>query len=75
MLCTFIRTYLCTYASTPTKITEEDEAAVAKLLPHAWETSLTQGGRPQEGYEIVELAGLNTRGGLLEGMWLIARGV
>ncbi|MEU3042498.1 IS1380 family transposase [Streptomyces diastaticus] len=57
------------------KITEEDEAAIAKLPPHAWETSLTQDGQLQEGYDIAELTGLNTRGGWPEGMRLIARRV
>jgi hypothetical protein len=57
------------------KITAEDEAAIAQLPPNPWETSLTQGGQLQEGYEIAELTGLNTRDGWPEGMRLIARRV
>jgi hypothetical protein len=32
------------------KITDEDEAAIAKLPETAWETSLNQDGSLQEGY-------------------------
>lgn len=57
------------------KITEEDEAAIAQLPEYAWETSLTQSGELQSGYQIAELTGLNTREGWPEGMRLIVRRV
>ncbi|MET7544131.1 IS1380 family transposase, partial [Streptomyces sp. NPDC005507] len=57
------------------KITPEDEAAIAKLPASAWKTSLKQDGSLQEGYQIAELTGLNTREGRPEGMRLIVRRV
>ncbi|KIE22896.1 transposase [Streptomyces sp. MUSC 125] len=57
------------------KITPEDKAAIAKLPESAWETSLTQGGELQDGYQIAELTGVNTRDGWPEGMRLIVRRV
>ncbi|MGW7673906.1 transposase [Streptomyces sp. NPDC054775] len=57
------------------KITPEDEAAIAQLPESAWETSLTQKGELQGGYQIAELTGLNTREGWPEGMRLIVRRV
>ncbi|MFE4578103.1 IS1380 family transposase [Streptomyces chartreusis] len=57
------------------KITPEDETAIAKLPESAWETSLTQDGQLQEGYQVAELTGLNTREGWPEDMRLIVRRV
>ncbi|MFJ2022019.1 IS1380 family transposase [Streptomyces nodosus] len=57
------------------KITQEDEAAIAQLPASAWETSLTQQGELQGGYQVAELTGLNARGGWPEGMRLIVRRV
>nr|WP_184080636.1 IS1380 family transposase [Nocardiopsis mwathae] len=57
------------------KITPEDESAIARLPEHAWQTSLTQEGEVQEGYEVAELTGLNTRQGWPHGLRLIARRV
>ena len=57
------------------KITLEDEAAIAQLSQSAWEASLTQGGELQEGYQVAELTGVNTRDGWPEGMRLIVRRV
>jgi hypothetical protein len=57
------------------KITDEDEAAIAKLPETAWETSLKQDGSLQEGYFVAELTGLNTREGWPEGTRLIVRRV
>jgi hypothetical protein len=57
------------------KITPEDEAAIAKIPETAWETSLKQDGTPQEGYQVAELTGVNTREGWPEGMRLIVRRV
>ncbi|MEV0495874.1 transposase [Streptomyces atratus] len=50
------------------KITDEDEAAIATLPASAWQTSLTQEGELQAGYEIAELTGANTREDWPEGM-------
>ncbi|MER5915122.1 hypothetical protein ABT124_32840 [Streptomyces sp. NPDC001982] len=36
------------------KVTDEDEAAIAQLPASAWETSLTQSGELQEGYQVAE---------------------
>lgn len=66
------RTVRCTVGW---KITPEDEAAIAQLPASAWETSLTQTGELQEGYQTAELTGLNTREGWPEGMRLIVRRV
>ncbi|MER5433689.1 IS1380 family transposase [Streptomyces sp. NPDC002588] len=57
------------------KITPEDEAAIAQLPESSWETSLTQRGELQEGYQIAELTGVNTRDGWPDGMRLIVRRV
>ncbi|WP_344165793.1 transposase [Nocardiopsis rhodophaea] len=57
------------------KITPEDESAIARLPEHAWQTSLTQAGEVQEGYEVAELTGLNTRSGWPRGLRLIVRRV
>jgi hypothetical protein len=57
------------------KITPEDETAIAQLPEHVWETSLKQDGDLQEGYQVAELTGLNTRDGWPEGMRLIVRRV
>lgn len=57
------------------KMTPEDEAAIAKLPERAWETSLAQDGHLQEGYQVAELTGLNTREGWPQGMRLIVRRV
>lgn len=57
------------------KMTPEDEAAIAKLPGRAWETSLAQDGHLQEGYQVAELTGLNTREGWPQGMRLIVRRV
>lgn len=57
------------------KITPEDEAAIAKLPERVWETSFAQDGNLQEGHQVAELTGLNTRQGWPEGMRLIVRRV
>ncbi|MCX5327911.1 MULTISPECIES: hypothetical protein [unclassified Streptomyces] len=57
------------------KITLEDEAPIARLCESSWETSLTQRGELQEGYQIAELTGVNTRDGWLEGIQLFVRRV
>nr|WP_246421921.1 IS1380 family transposase [Nocardiopsis mwathae] len=57
------------------KITGEDGAAIARLPEDAWETSLTQAGNLQEGYEVAEQTGLNTRQGWPQGLRLIVRRV
>ncbi|MCX5233540.1 transposase [Streptomyces sp. NBC_00233] len=56
-------------------MTNEDEAAIARLPGTAWETSLEQDGSLQEGYFVAELTGLNTRKGWPEGTRLIVRRV
>lgn len=57
------------------KITDEDEAAIAKLPETAWETSLKQDGSLQAAYFVAELTGLNTREGWPDGTRLIVRRV
>jgi hypothetical protein len=56
-------------------ITEDDEAAIAKIPETAWEDSLRQDGDIQEGYSVAELTGLNTRTGWPHGMRLLVRRV
>ncbi len=57
------------------KITDADEAAIARLPESAWETSPNQDGTVQDGYFVAELTGLNSRPGWLAGMRLIVRRV
>ncbi|MBB5489783.1 IS1380 family transposase [Nocardiopsis metallicus] len=57
------------------KITTADEEAIAKIPESAWESAVDQKGDLQEGYEVAELTGLNTREGWPKGMRLIVRRV
>jgi hypothetical protein len=59
------------------KITPADEAAIAELPEHAWESSLKQDGDPHDDDHsaVAELTGLNRREGWLKGMRLIVRRV
>ncbi|MFI8090845.1 hypothetical protein ACIF9R_21405 [Streptomyces sp. NPDC086080] len=50
------------------EITPEDEAAIARLPEHAWETSLKQDGDLQAGYQVAESTYLKTCDGWPEGM-------
>jgi hypothetical protein len=59
------------------KITDADEAAIAQLPEHAWESSLKQDAtlHDTDHSAIAELTGLNRRKGWLKGMRLIVRRV
>ncbi|MCY9787143.1 hypothetical protein KIK06_24975 [Nocardiopsis sp. EMB25] len=57
------------------KITDADEAAIAKLPEHAWETMLDQDSDLQKGCQVAELTGLNTHTDWPNGMRLIVRRV
>ncbi|MET9774619.1 IS1380 family transposase [Streptomyces sp. NPDC006367] len=59
------------------KITAVDEAAIAELPEHAWESSLKQDGTPHDDDHsgVAELTGLNRREGWPAGMRLIVRRV
>lgn len=56
-------------------ITPADEAAIARLPEHAWESALGPGGDLQDGYQVAELTGLSTREGWPENMRLLVRRV
>lgn len=57
------------------KITDADEAAIAQLPEHAWESSLKQDGtlHDTDHSAVAELTGLNRRKGWSKGMRLIVR--
>ena len=57
------------------KITDADEAAIARLPEHTWESALDQDGKIQDSYQVAELTGLSTREGWPENMRLIVRWV
>ncbi|MEV0589403.1 IS1380 family transposase [Nonomuraea sp. NPDC050310] len=57
-------------------ITAADEAAIAKLPATAWDSCLTQDGRPHpDGYQVAELTALSTRPGWPKGLRLLVRRV
>jgi Transposase DDE domain group 1 len=55
------------------KMTDADEAAIARLAEADWQDSLHQDGTVQPEYAIAELTGLNTRTGWPEGLRLLVR--